>query len=337
MGVSVIDAIHAAKDRVTTGIVLSSGKSTSITQASSHGRSTRVQGRWPGLGSGRAGAAPRETPFPADRLYPDRGLIDSATTRSIVSLGSGHRPAVRPAITRSGVGGGISGRPPAAPDPRMGAPPDAEAHSGSTETAARCLRPRGGGVRAPRGCLRASGLRARWSELLHSDGSWAGGADAVPSRLQREPSITPDRIWNDGLFTATILDGIVVARSMFNSSLNFRSCVVLGQGRRVESLDEIAFAYETITDHLIPGRVGDTRPPTADELRQTSFIALPVEEFSVKVRAGGPVDDEEDLSLPFWAGVIPTSLEFGAPNPQMRRRARRPRTSLGTRVVVRRA
>lgn len=116
-------------------------------------------------------------------------------------------------------------------------------------------------------------------------------------------------------FTATILDGVVVARSMFNSSLNYRSCVVLGQGRRVESPDEIKLAYETITDHLIPGRVGDTRPPTADELRQTSFIALPVDEFSVKVRAGAPVDEEDDLSLPFWAGVVPTSLEFGAPQP----------------------
>ena len=114
-------------------------------------------------------------------------------------------------------------------------------------------------------------------------------------------------------YTATILDGIVVARSMFNSSLNYRSCVVLGQGRLVKSPDEIERAYETITDHLIPGRVGETRPPTADELRQTSFIAIPVEEFSVKVRAGDPVDEEDDLSLPLWAGVVPTSLQFGAP------------------------
>jgi nitroimidazol reductase NimA-like FMN-containing flavoprotein (pyridoxamine 5'-phosphate oxidase superfamily) len=116
-------------------------------------------------------------------------------------------------------------------------------------------------------------------------------------------------------YTATILDGIVVARSMFNSSLNFRSCVVLGRGRRVESSDELELAYDTITDHLIPGRVGDSRPPTDEELRQTSFIALPVDEFSVKVRAGDPVDDEDDLSLPFWAGVVPTSLEFGSPRP----------------------
>lgn len=116
-------------------------------------------------------------------------------------------------------------------------------------------------------------------------------------------------------YTATLIDGIVVARSMFNSSLNYRSCVVLGQGRRVESPDEVKLAYETITDHLIPGRVGDSRPPTDDELRQTSFIALPVEEFSVKVRAGDPVDEEDDLTLPFWAGVVPTSLEFGSPRP----------------------
>jgi nitroimidazol reductase NimA-like FMN-containing flavoprotein (pyridoxamine 5'-phosphate oxidase superfamily) len=116
-------------------------------------------------------------------------------------------------------------------------------------------------------------------------------------------------------YTVTLVDGIVVARAMFNSSLNYRSCVVLGAGRVVDDPDEVSLAYRAITDHLIPGRVGDVRVPTDKELRQTAFIALPLEEFSVKARAGGPVDDEDDLVLPHWAGVVPARLEFGPPQP----------------------
>lgn len=117
-------------------------------------------------------------------------------------------------------------------------------------------------------------------------------------------------------YTVTLVDGVVLAKSMFNSSLNYRSCVVLGVGRVVEDSDELAVAYETITDQLIPGRAGDARRPTEKELHQTSFVALPIEEFSVKSRSGGPADPDDDLVLPHWAGVVPTSLEFGPPEPR---------------------
>ncbi len=114
-------------------------------------------------------------------------------------------------------------------------------------------------------------------------------------------------------YTVTLVDGIVVAKSMVNSSLNYRSCIVLGAARLVTEADEVAVAYHAVIDAMIPGRRGDVRPPSEQDLQQTSFLALPLEEFSVKVRSGGPNEDVDDAALPFWSGVIPARTVFGVP------------------------
>ncbi len=113
--------------------------------------------------------------------------------------------------------------------------------------------------------------------------------------------------------TATIVDGIVLARSGFHHSLNYRSAVVLGTGRVVSDADEQRLALDAVVEHIVPGRTAEARGPSAKELRATTVVALPVQEASAKVRTGPPVDDDEDLSLPVWAGVLPLALEPGAP------------------------
>lgn len=105
----------------------------------------------------------------------------------------------------------------------------------------------------------------------------------------------------------THLDGIVVARSAFNSSSNYRSVVIHGQGRILEG-DEKATAFDTIVDKLIPGRLADLRPSTDIELGQTTVFEVGLDEISAKVRDGGPEDDPEDLGEAVWAGVVPMSL-----------------------------
>lgn len=114
-------------------------------------------------------------------------------------------------------------------------------------------------------------------------------------------------------YTVTLMDGVVVSKSMVNSSLNYRSCVLLGAARLVVEPTEVTTAYHAIIDAMIPGRRGDVRPPSEQDLQQTSFLALPLEEFSVKVRSGGPNEDPGDTALPYWSGVIPARTEFGAP------------------------
>lgn len=113
--------------------------------------------------------------------------------------------------------------------------------------------------------------------------------------------------------TVTLLDGLVLARSTFHHSMNYRSVVLFGVGQRVEDLDEKAGALAALVDHLVPGRSADARPATAEELRATLLVRLPIDEASAKVRTGDPIDDDEDLSLPVWAGVIPLTLQAGAP------------------------
>jgi uncharacterized protein len=113
--------------------------------------------------------------------------------------------------------------------------------------------------------------------------------------------------------TATLLDGLVLARSAVHHSVNYRSVVVFGQAKRVESEDEKRQALEAFTEKLIPGRWGDARPPTARELKATAVLRLPLDEASAKVRGGGPLDDEEDYELPVWAGTVPVRLVAGAP------------------------
>jgi len=112
----------------------------------------------------------------------------------------------------------------------------------------------------------------------------------------------------------TLVDGLVLARSAFNSSANYRSVVIHGMGRLLEGEEKVA-AFAVIVERLIPGRLAELRPSTASEMAQTSVIAVSLDEVSAKVRDGGPDDEPEDLAEPVWAGVVPTSLVFGDPVP----------------------
>jgi len=113
----------------------------------------------------------------------------------------------------------------------------------------------------------------------------------------------------------TLLDGLVLARSAFHHSMNYRSAVVYGRARAVTDAGEKRRALDAIVDHVAPGRSREARPPTDAELRSTLVLALPLDEVSAKVRTGGPLDDEADLSRPVWAGVIPMRLVAGDPVP----------------------
>lgn len=115
--------------------------------------------------------------------------------------------------------------------------------------------------------------------------------------------------------TVTLLDGLVLARSAFHHSLNYRSVVVLGTAVPVEGPDERRRAVEAFTERLIPGRWGEVRPPSAKELKGTRVLAMALDETSAKVRTGPPEDDPDDLGLPVWAGVIPIHTVAGAPIP----------------------
>ena len=115
--------------------------------------------------------------------------------------------------------------------------------------------------------------------------------------------------------TTTLVDGMVLARSAFHHSMNYRSVVLLGSARPVEGDAAKTAALEAFTEKLIPGRWPHVRRPTRQELKGTMVLAMPIDEASAKVRAGGPVDDEEDYALDVWAGVVPLSLTAGAPIP----------------------
>lgn len=112
----------------------------------------------------------------------------------------------------------------------------------------------------------------------------------------------------EACLTVTLLDGIVLARSAFHHSFNYRSVMIFGVAKTVDDLDEKRGAVTTIMDHVVPGRSRDARGPTDTELRATTVLALPVDEASAKVRTGGPVEEPEDLSLAVWAGEIPLHL-----------------------------
>ncbi len=113
--------------------------------------------------------------------------------------------------------------------------------------------------------------------------------------------------------TVTLLDGLVLARSIFNHSMNYRSVVVLGQARAVEDPEEKLAALRALSQHILAGRWADSRQPNAKELKATTILRLPLTEFSSKVRVGPPIDDEEDYSFPTWAGVIPLKLTVQDP------------------------
>jgi len=113
--------------------------------------------------------------------------------------------------------------------------------------------------------------------------------------------------------TVTLLDGLVVARAAFHNSMNYRSVVIFGEPRIVNDPAEKLVAFEALTNHVIPGRWADSRPITEEEMRGTLVVALPITEASAKTRSGGPGDDDEDYSLPIWAGVVPLALTPGQP------------------------
>lgn len=115
--------------------------------------------------------------------------------------------------------------------------------------------------------------------------------------------------------TVTLVDGLVLARSAFHHSLNYRSVVVHGTARQVLDAEERSAALEALVDHVIPGRAADCRPGDAKELAATAVLAIDLSEVSAKVRAGGPSDEPEDLGLPHWAGVVPLSVSHGTPVP----------------------
>jgi nitroimidazol reductase NimA-like FMN-containing flavoprotein (pyridoxamine 5'-phosphate oxidase superfamily) len=115
--------------------------------------------------------------------------------------------------------------------------------------------------------------------------------------------------------TVTLVDGLVLARSAFHHSMNYRSVVVFGTGTPIADLDEKLAALDRLVDHIVPGRGPDTRAPSEKELRGTLVLALPLDECSVKVRTGGPKEEPEDMDLPVWAGVIPVTTAYGVPIP----------------------
>jgi nitroimidazol reductase NimA-like FMN-containing flavoprotein (pyridoxamine 5'-phosphate oxidase superfamily) len=149
-------------------------------------------------------------------------------------------------------------------------------------------------------------LQARVGEVVYLHGSKA-------SRLVRTLAAgTP------ACLTVTLLDGIVLARSAFNQSVNYRAVVILGRARRVEDETELLAALEAFTERLLPGRWAEVRAPSHRELKATSVLAMPLQECSAKVRSGPPEDDEADYELQTWAGEVPLRTVALPPVPDPR-------------------
>jgi len=113
--------------------------------------------------------------------------------------------------------------------------------------------------------------------------------------------------------TVTLLEGLVLARSIFNHSMNYRSVVILGKATLVDDPAVKLSALRILSEHILPGRWDDSRQPNDRELKATSVLHVPIEEFSAKVRQGPAIDDEEDYSFPTWAGVVPLEMVAGKP------------------------
>ncbi len=122
----------------------------------------------------------------------------------------------------------------------------------------------------------------------------------------------------DVCVTVTLLDGLVLARSAFHHSMNYRSVVVLGKARLVTDSEEKWAALRCFTNHVVAGRWEQVRQPTEQEMKATTVLVLPLTEVSAKIRTGPPIDDEEDYSLPVWAGVVPLKPQLGEPIPDSR-------------------
>ena len=142
---------------------------------------------------------------------------------------------------------------------------------------------------------------ARVGETIYLHGS-------TGSRLGLRPGM-------DVCVTVTLLDGLVLARSAFHHSMNYRSVMVLGRTRAVRAPEEKDAALRALVEHIVPGRTEEVRGPDGRELAATAVLALPLAEVSAKVRTGPPKDDDPDYDLPIWAGVLPLALTPGDPVP----------------------
>lgn len=136
---------------------------------------------------------------------------------------------------------------------------------------------------------------------------------SAASRMLRQMQTMPDKDGAPVCITVTLLDGLVLARSVFNHSMNYRSVVILGRATLVDDPEEKLAALRILSEHILPGRWDDARQPNERELKATSVLRVPIEEFSAKVRIGPPIDDEEDYSFPTWAGVVPLEMKAAAP------------------------
>ncbi|WP_435240828.1 pyridoxamine 5'-phosphate oxidase family protein [Streptomyces cucumeris] len=153
-------------------------------------------------------------------------------------------------------------------------------------------------------------LYGRVGESLYVHGS-------TGSRPLRSAAERPDD-GEPGLavcLTVTHVDGLVLARSAFHHSINYRSVVVHGTARPVLDAEERAAALDALVDHVLPGRAADSRRANAKELAATAVLRLDLAEVSAKIRTGGPSDDAEDLALPYWSGVLPVTSGYGTPVP----------------------
>ena len=154
--------------------------------------------------------------------------------------------------------------------------------------------------------------------------------------IDGKPYVTPTSYWREGdhvywhgssasrmlrtvaggvdcCLTVSHIDGLVLARSAFHHSINYRSVVIFGKASAVSDPDEKMTALHALTDHIVPGRWRDVRTPNESEMRATMVLKLPLVEVSAKVRTGPPIDDEEDYGLSVWAGVVPLKLTPGDP------------------------
>lgn len=115
--------------------------------------------------------------------------------------------------------------------------------------------------------------------------------------------------------TATLVDGLVLARAVMHHSANYRSVMLFGAGEWIDDEEEKLTALEALVEKLVPGRWGDARIPTGKELRATALLRIPLEQASAKIRSGPPIDDEEDMRLPVWAGVVGLRTVAAGPEP----------------------
>lgn len=187
--------------------------------------------------------------------------------------------------------------------------------------------------------LRRSPHRGRYDRAAVDAILDAGILCHVGYVIDGQPMVTPTLYWREGdrvywhgstasnmlraidgapvCLTVSHFDGLVLARSGFHHSVNYRSVMLLGEAR-VEDISEIPELLDRFIDALVPGRAAAVRPATEQELKATRIVSIAIDEYSAKVRDGGPIDDDEDYDLPIWAGVVPLHLQVEPPIPDER-------------------